>query len=78
MIKIMLISNMEKFFEKVEACQGDVLLNLPDGSECNLKTDHTARQMIRMLYSENEELDLRLTDPRDYAPIMAFMMSAAA
>lgn len=78
MIKIMLIPNMEKFFEKVEACQGDVMLNLPDGSECSLKTDHTARQMIRLLHSENEALDLRLTDPRDYAPIMAFMMSAAA
>ena len=78
MIKIMLISNMEKFFEKVEACRGDVMLNLPDGTECNLKTDHTARQMIQMLHSANEELDLRLTDPRDYAPIMSFMMSAAA
>lgn len=78
MIKIMLIPNMEKFFEKVEACQGDVMLNLPDGSECNLKTDHTARQMIQMLHSANEELDLRLTDPRDYAPIMRFMMSSAA
>lgn len=78
MIKIMLIPNMEKFFEKLENCRGDVLLNLPDGSECNLKTDHTAQQIVRMLHSENEPLDIRLTDPRDYAPIMSFMMSAAA
>ena len=78
MIKIMLIPNMEKFFEKVEACQGDVLLNLPDGSQCSLKTDRTAQQIVRMLHSENEALDLRLTDARDYAPIMSFMMSAAA
>lgn len=78
MIKIMLIPNMEKFFEKVESCQGDVMLNLPDGSECSLKTDHTAQQIVRMLHSANEELDIRLTDARDYAPIMSFMMSAAA
>ena len=78
MIKIMLIPNMDKFIEKVEACEGDVMLNLPDGSECNLKTDNTCRQMLRMLHSENEPLDIRLTDPRDYVPIMSFMMSAAA
>lgn len=78
MIKIMRISNMDKFIEKIEACKGDVMLNLPDGSECNLKTDHTARQMLHLLHSDNEELDIRLTDPRDYAPIMNFMMSAAA
>ena len=77
MIKIMLIPNMEKFFEKVESCRGDVLLNLPDGSECSLKTDHTAQQIVRMLHSANEELDIRLTDERDFAPIVSFMMRAA-
>lgn len=78
MIKIMLISNMDKFIEKVESCQGDVMLNLPDGSECSLKTDNTARQMLKMLHSENEELDIRLTDNRDFPIIMNYMMQAAA
>lgn len=78
MIKIMQISNMEKFIEKIRMCQGDVFLCLPDGTECNLKTDHTALQMIKMLHSANEELPLRLTDPRDLAIMMRFMMSAAA
>jgi len=55
-----------------------VMLNLPDGSECSLKTDNTARQMLRMLHSENEELDLRLTDSRDFPIIMSYMMQAAA
>ena len=78
MIKIMLIPDMDKFIEKVENCHGDVLLNLPDGSECNLKTDNAARQIIRMLHSDNEELALRLTDPRDCAAIINFMMQPAA
>ena len=78
MIKIMLISDMDKFIEKVEKCHGDVMLSLPDGSECNLKTDHTARQIVKMLHSENQELDLRLTDPRDCVSIMDFMMRPAA
>lgn len=78
MIKIMLISNMDKFIEKIESCKGDVMLNLPDGSECSLKTNRTAQQMLRMLHSDHEELDLRLTDTRDYPIIMNYMMQAAA
>lgn len=78
MIKIMLIPDMDKFIDKVENCHGDVMLCLPDGSECNLKSDHTALQMIKMLHSDNEELPLRLTDPRDYATIINFMMQPAA
>ena len=78
MIKIMQISNMEKFIEKIRMCHGDVFLTLPDGTECNLKTDHTALQMIQMLHSANEELPLRLTAPRDFVVMMNFMMSAAA
>ena len=78
LMKIMLIPDMDKFIEKVENCRGDVMLNLPDGSECNLKTDNTARQMLKMLHSENEELDIRLTDNRDFPIIMNYMMQAAA
>ena len=78
MIKIMLISNMEKFLEKVQKCYGDVMLHLPDGSVCNLKTDHTAMQILTMLHSSNRELTLSLTDIRDYAIIMEYMMHAAA
>lgn len=78
MIKIMLISDMEKFIEKVQKCQGDVMLNLANGTERNLKTDETVQQMLKMYHSENEELDIRLTDARDYPLIMSYMMSAAA
>lgn len=78
MIKIMLISNMEKFLERVQECHGDVLLHLPDETVCNLKKDHTAMQILKMLHSSNHELDISLTDARDYGPIMNFMMCAAA
>ena len=45
MLKIMLISDMEKFLNKVDECEGDVLLHLPDESTCNLKSDNTAAQL---------------------------------
>ncbi len=77
MLKIMLISDMEKFLNKVDECQGDVLLHLPDETVCDLKKDHTAIQMLKMLKLENGELDLTLTEPRDYAIIMNYMMQAA-
>ena len=78
MIKIMKISNMEKFLENVRMCEGEVNLHLPDGTVCDLKKDHTAAQILTMLHSTDCELDISLTNPRDYAPIMRFMMCAAA
>ena len=77
MFKIMLISDMEKFLEKVNSCHGDVLLHLPDDTVCNLKEDHTALQMLRMMKLNGKGLNLTLTDVRDFPIMMNYMMSAA-
>ena len=77
MFKIMLISDMEKFLEKVNSCHGDVLLHLPDDTVCNLKEDHTALQMLRMMKLNGKGLNLSLTDVRDFPIMMNYMMSAA-
>ena len=77
MLKIMLISDMEKFLEKVNSCHGDVLLHLPDGTVCNLKEDHTALHMLRMMKLNGKGLNLSLTDVRDYPIMMNYMMNAA-
>lgn len=77
MLKIMLISNMEKFLEKVNSCNGDVLLHLPDGTTCNLKEDHTARQMLKMVNINSKGLNISLSDVRDYPIMVNYMMNAA-
>lgn len=77
MFKIMLISDMEKFLEKVNSCHGDVLLHLPDDTVCNLKEDHTALQMLRMMKLNGKGLNLTLTDVRDFPIMMNYMMNAA-
>ena len=77
MLKIMLISDMEKFLNKINQCQGDVLLHLPDNTVCDLKNDHTAVQLLKMMKENHSELDLTLTEPRDYAIMMGYMMQAA-
>ena len=77
MIKIMLISNMEKFLEKIQKCHGDVLLHLPDDTVCNLKEDHTALQMLRMMKLNGKGLNISLTDVRAYPIMMNYLMNAA-
>ena len=78
MLKIMMISNMDKFLEKVRECEGEVSLHLPDGSTCDLKNDHTAVQLLTLLHSTNHEMDISLSNPSDYMPIMRYMMCEAA
>ena len=77
MLKVMLIPDMERFLEKVQDCQGEVLLRLPDESVCDLKKDHTAVEMIKMLKNNENALDISLTDPRDYPIFLDYMMRAA-
>lgn len=77
MLKVMLIPDVERFLEKVQDCRGDVLLHLPDGSACDLKKDHTAAQMLKMLKNDANELNISLTDPRDYPIFLRYMMCAA-
>ena len=77
MLKVMLIPDMEKFIEKIQNCQGEVMLHLPDQSVCDLKNDHTALQMLKMLKNNQNELDISLTDPRDYPVLINYMMRAA-
>ena len=54
-----------------------MLLHLPDGTVCNLKEDHTALQMLRMMKLNGKGLNLSLTDVRDYPIMMNYMMNAA-
>ena len=78
MIKIMNVSNMDEFLEKVNMCEGNVNLHLPDGTVCDLKSDHTAAQILSLLHTVNHELDISLTNPHDFVPIMRYMMCPAA
>ena len=78
MLKIMKISDMKKFLERIRECEGEVRLHLPDGSFCDLKSDHTAVQILTLLHSTDQELDISLSNPCDYVPIMRYMMCEAA
>ena len=77
MIKLLLIPDADRFLEKVNSCNGDVVLHLPDDSTCSLKNDHVAAQMVRMMDISKDGLRLSLTDPADLPILFNYMVNAA-
>ena len=77
MLKILMIPNTESFLEKVNSCNGDVVLHLPDESTCSLKNNHIATQMLRLMDVNKNGLTLSLTDPADVSIMLNYMVNAA-
>ncbi len=77
MFKIMSIPNTDRFFQVVEASCGNVFLQLPDNTRCDLKRDHTARQLLRAMHPGQEGLCIRLTNPSDLSGFVRYMMEAS-
>ena len=68
MLTFFLIPDTKRFLTLVNKSCGDVLLNLPDGTQCSLKRDHTARQMLRAI---------SISNPGDAPTFLRYMMEAA-
>lgn len=77
MLKILMIPNTDKFLEKVNSCNGDVVLHLPDKSTCSLKNNHIATQMLRLMDVNKNGLTLSLTDPADVPLMLNYMVNTA-
>ena len=76
MLQILTLPDRERFLDIVDHSRGSVLLRLPDHTDCDLKTDPVARQMLRMLDPGTEGVALRLTDPGDLPAYLHYMMEA--
>ena len=77
MIKIMIMPNVEKFLSLVRQSCGDVLLHLPDGSQCSLKRDNTARQMLCMMQPGRDGISVSFSNSGDAPAFLQYMMEAA-
>ena len=77
MFKIMMLPDSENFLNVVERSRGQVLLHLPDNTRCDLKRDHTARQLLRAMHPGQEGLCIRLTNPSDLSGFVRYMMEAS-
>ena len=77
MLKFMLLPNMERFISLIEKSRGKVMLHLPDDTQCDLKENYTARQLIRTMTPGGAGLCISLTDPDDTSAFIDYMISAA-
>lgn len=77
-VNIRTIKNTEKFIQMIKNSHGQVFLQLPDETLCDLKQNAAALQMIRMINPGELWLDFFLTDDRDSYNFMAYMVGAGA
>lgn len=77
MIKMMRIKNIESFLQLTDESRGDVTMHLPDGSECDLKRNTTAREMLRAFGVRNE-LNITLSDKHDLPMFLYYMATECA
>ena len=78
MIRLMNIHNVEKFLKLTEETRGDVMIHFNDGTQCSLRDNETAREMLRVLPVHNADIRLSLTDANDLPLVMEFMMEDCA
>lgn len=78
MLKFYSIPNPDKLLSVVDQSQGDVFLRLPDGGECNLKQEHVARELLRLMTPNKDGVKIDLTNPSDAPAFLLYMMECQA
>ena len=77
MFTIMMLPSAERFLELTDQSCGEVLLHLPDGSLCDLKRNHTARQLLRTLRPGQGGLQISLSERSDAPAFLHYLQEAA-
>ncbi len=73
MFKILKMHDADRFLKIVEQSQGQVLVQLPDGSQCDLKQNHAAREIVRTMQPREGGICLDLSDKRDLPAFIRYM-----
>ena len=75
-MKIMNITNVEKFFEVVDTCKGKVELVTGEGDRLNLKSKLCQFVSMASIFSNTEipELELLAYEPEDIEKLINFMV----
>lgn len=76
-MKIFSIPDVDRFLNLVGRSQGDVILHLPDGSQVDLKQNHTARQLFQITHPGKSGLHFSLSDSADTLAFIRYMMTAS-
>lgn len=73
------VSNMEKFFEAINKCQGDVYLTTEEGDRLNLKSQLTKMLALTTVFQHPiiSSMNLEFSNPADVAVMLEFSMEGA-
>ena len=77
-MKVTNISNIEKFFEVVDSCEGKVELVTGEGDTLNLKSKLCQYVSMASLFSNGDtipELEIIAYEPADTQKLISFMMN---
>jgi hypothetical protein len=77
-MKVTNISNIEKFFEVVDSCEGKVELVTGEGDRLNLKSKLCQYVSMASLFSNGDtipELEIIAYEPADTQKLISFMMN---
>lgn len=73
-MKLRNIRDVDKFFEMINMCEGNVYLTSKDGDRINLKStlcQYVAREVFTGVV---DELEINADRPKDAAKILGYMM----
>ncbi len=76
-MKVMNITNIDKFFRTVSECDGRVEMISNDGTRMNLKSDTEKIASLARIFSDGKisELTLEVQNRRDVGKFIEFMMA---
>ena len=76
-MKVQNISNIEKFFEVVDSCQGKVELVTGEGDRLNLKSKLSKYVSMANIFSKGEipELEIIAYEKEDIDKLVSFMIN---
>ncbi len=76
-MKVCNIQDIDKFFQVIDACKGDVLLVTGEGDRLNLKSKLTQYVSLAKVFSSNgeiPEMELIADNEEDMARLIEFMV----
>lgn len=73
-LKFYLTPDFEKFTNLVEQSEGNIFLELPDNSLCNLKNNEVSTELLVQEINKGHKISIYLTENKDYFRFVSFMM----
>lgn len=77
-MKVQNITNIDKFFEVIDSCEGKVELVTGEGDRLNLKSKLSQYVSLAKIFSDGQigELELIAAEPADVQKLFNFMMNS--